>query len=99
MTDFYMPQFGIFIFFVLSSICEAVAQAVCKSRGLGGCSQCVGVLYTGTLLRRNVVLKFTAKRNVLANTLQCVGRGKECVIKQRNQNTDISSHIVSKEKC
>lgn len=46
-----------------------------------------------------MVLKFTAKRYVLANAVQCVGRGKECVIEQRNQNTDISTHTVSKEKC
>lgn len=83
---------------MLSSICETVAQAVCKSHGLRA-SECVSVLYTGTLLRRNVVLKFTAKRYVLANTAQCVGRGKECVIEQRNQNTDISTHTVSKENC
>lgn len=57
------------------------------------------MLYTGTLLRSNVVLKFTAKRCVLANTEQCVGRGKECAIEQRNQNTDIPTHTVSKEKC
>lgn len=75
-----------------------VAQAVCKSHGLRG-SVCVSVLYTGTLLRRNMVLKFTAKRYVLANIVQCVGRGKECVIELRNQKTDISTHTVSKIKC
>lgn len=59
----------------------------------------MSILYTGTLLRSNMVLKFTAKRCVLANTEQCVGRGKECAIEQRNQNRDISTHTVSKEKC
>lgn len=83
---------------MLSFFCETVAQAECKSGGLRG-SVCVSVLYTGTLLRRNMVLKFTAKRYVLANTVQCVGRGKECVIGQRNQKTDISAHTVSKVKC
>lgn len=57
----------------------------------------MSMLYTGTLLRSNVVLKFTAKRCVLANTEQCVG--KECAIEQRNQNTDIRTYTVSKEKC
>lgn len=30
----------------------------------------------------------------VANTVQCVGRGKEHVIEQRNRKTEISTHTV-----
>lgn len=60
---------------------------------------CVSVLYTGILLRRNIVLKSTAKMYDLANTVQCVGRVKEHVIEQRNQKIDVSTCTASKVKC
>lgn len=43
MTDFYMPHF-----FVLSSVSETVAQAVCKSRGLRA-SECVSAVHGHSL--------------------------------------------------
>lgn len=54
----------------------------------------MSVQYTGILLQRNKVLKSTAKMYDFANTVQCVGRGKEDVIQQRNQKTEIFTHTV-----
>lgn len=59
----------------------------------------VSVLYTGTLLWRNMVLKSTAKMYNLAGAVQCVGTVEEHVIEQRSQKIDISTHTASKAKC
>jgi len=52
-----------------------VAQAVHKSRGMRGCVRvCECTIYTGTLLRRNIVLKSIAKMYNLANTSAVCGQ-------------------------